>query len=144
AAREAGLGETLSRMYAGWPFFSNFVSNVEMTLAKTNMQVARIYVESLVPKDLVHLFSVIEAEYELAVGQVLALTGASSLLSIQPVLAQTLATRDEHLLPLQLLQVQLLQRVRAVRDSGQEPDPGLMRALLLTINGIATGLRNTG
>ena len=144
AARQAGLGETLSRMQAGWPFFSNFISNVEMTLAKTNLRVARIYVDSLVPSELRHLFASIEEEYELAVEQVLALTGSASLLSSQPVLAQTLATRDEHLLPLQLMQVQLLARVRATREEGGEPDPSLMRALLLTINGIATGLRNTG
>ena len=144
AARRAGLGETLARMHSGWPFFSNFVSNVEMTLAKTNLSVAGIYVDSLVPAELRYLFASIEEEYELAVEQVLALTGSASLLSGQPVLAQTLATRDEHLLPLQLMQVQLLERVRAAREEGGEPDPSLMRALLLTINGIATGLRNTG
>lgn len=144
AARQAGLGATLARMQAGWPFFSNFISNVEMTLAKTNLRVARIYVDSLVPAELRYLFASIEEEYELTVEQVLALTGSPSLLAREPVLAQTLATRDGHLLPLQLMQVQLLARVRAVREEGGEPDPGLMRALLLTINGIATGLRNTG
>jgi len=54
-------------------------------------------------------------------------------------------TRDRYLLPLQLLQVQLLRRVRATRESGSaDVDPTLRRALLLTVNGIATGLRNTG
>jgi len=60
------------------------------------------------------------------------------------VLATTLATRDEYLLPLQLLQVQLLERVRASREGDDAPDDELQRALLLSINAIATGLRNTG
>ena len=64
-------------------------------------------------------------------------------------LASTLATRDRYLLPLQLLQVQLLRRVRGARATtvdGEHSDvePTLRRALLLTVNGIATGLRNTG
>ena len=65
-------------------------------------------------------------------------------------LASTLATRDTYLLPLQLLQVQLLRRVRDARaasdgaEAAAEVDATLRRALLLTINGIATGLRNTG
>jgi phosphoenolpyruvate carboxylase len=123
-----------------------------MTLAKTDLEVARQYVEQLVPADLRHVFDDIVAEHELTVREVLALTGGGGLLASQPVLASTLETRDRYLLPLQLLQVQLLRRVRAARadDSttegvhGAEVDPTLRRALLLTVNGIATGLRNTG
>ena len=59
-------------------------------------------------------------------------------------LAATLVVRDPYLLPLQYLQVLLLRRVRAARADGAEVDPTLRRALLLTVNGIATGLRNTG
>jgi len=77
--------------------------------------------------------------------EVLALTGRERLLGSQPALAATLVTRDRYLLPLQLLQVQLLRRVRATRAADHaEVDPTLRRALLLTVNGIATGLRNTG
>jgi phosphoenolpyruvate carboxylase len=144
AARQAGYGEALGKMYRGWPFFANFVSNVEMTLAKTDLQVARLYVESLVPPSLHPLLRVIEEEYERTVAEILAVTGSSRLLSQQPTLRQTLDTRDEHLLPLQLMQIQLLERVRAAREGEGEPDEALMRALLLTVNAIATGLRNTG
>jgi phosphoenolpyruvate carboxylase len=59
-------------------------------------------------------------------------------------LARTLEIRDKYLLPLHHLQVSFLQRVREVRATGQEPDPALRRALSVTVNGIATGLRNTG
>jgi phosphoenolpyruvate carboxylase len=97
-----------------------------------------------VPDELRHVFDAIVREHETTVAEVLALTGESELLGAAPGLAATLAVRDRYLLPLQQLQVQLLRRVRAARESHDEPDPLLRRALLLTVNGIATGLRNTG
>jgi phosphoenolpyruvate carboxylase len=144
AARAAGLGDVMRQMHREWGFFGNFVSNVEMTLAKTDLGVARQYVDQLVPPHLHRVFDLVVAEHELTVRELLALTGEDAMLQAQPSLAQTLATRDTYLLPLQLLQVQLLRRVRSARAAGHEPDPILRRALLVTVNGIATGLRNTG
>jgi phosphoenolpyruvate carboxylase len=145
AAREAGLGDLLAEMHEDWAFFRNFVSNVEMTLAKTDLTVARQYVEQLVPLELRHVFDSIVEEHAVTRAEILAITGGDELLGSQPSLAATLVTRDRYLLPLQLLQVQLLRRVRATRESGSaDVDPTLRRALLLTVNGIATGLRNTG
>jgi phosphoenolpyruvate carboxylase len=107
--------------------------------------VAREYVDQLVPGELHHVFDAIVAEHETTVREVLALNGSGDLLGSQPSLASTLVTRDRYLLPLQLLQVQLLRRVRETRAvEGADVDPTLRRALLLTVNGIATGLRNTG
>jgi phosphoenolpyruvate carboxylase len=144
AARTSGLGDTMARMYSEWPFFSTFLSNVEMTLAKTDIEVAREYVHRLVPESLHYLFDQIVAEHDLTKRELLTVTNSSRLLDSQPLLAATLRTRDQYLRPLQLMQIQLLERVRHVRDSGDDIDPVLQRALLLTINGIATGLRNTG
>ena len=144
AAREAGFADELSAMLKNWNFFSNFISNVEMTLAKTDMEVAASYVTELVPAELHHLFETIKAEYDLTVSEVLRLTGETSALENNESLARTLQIRDKYLLPLHFLQVSFLKRVREVRASGSEPDANLRRALSVTVNGIATGLRNTG
>jgi phosphoenolpyruvate carboxylase len=143
-AREAGNAEALQAMTEQWHFFRTFLSNVEMTLVKTDMKIARHYVDNLVPPELHRIFELIEAEYELTVREVLALTGEETLLASQPTLAHTLAVREAYLMPLQYLQVTLLQRVRAASAAGEPSDPELTRALLVTVNGIASGLRNTG
>jgi phosphoenolpyruvate carboxylase len=144
AAREAGLSDLLVDMQRGWRFFSNFLSNVAMTLAKTDMQLAWQYVERLAPAELQRIYEVIRAEWELTVTELLAVTGESELLEANPVLQQTLHVRDAYLAPLHYLQIALMARWRGQRAEGGGADPAVARALLLTVNGIAAGLRNTG
>jgi phosphoenolpyruvate carboxylase len=147
-AAAADHGEDLREMYRGWPFFRTFLDNVSMTLVKTDLDIAATYVEALVPEELRGPFDDIRAEHDLTVAQVLAVTGDEALLDREPTLRTTLEIRDTYLDPLHHLQVQLLARYRAAGERGGEGegdvDPDLERALLLTINGIAAGMRNTG
>jgi phosphoenolpyruvate carboxylase len=137
AARDAGLGAELDQMFERWQFFDALVSNVEMALFKTDLDIAARYVE-LVPDAGRAPFRRICEEHARTADEVCRLLGGRGLLDRNPTLRRTLEVRQRHLVPLHLLQVDLLARTRA------RPDPQLQRALLLTVNGIAAGLRNTG
>ena len=140
AAREAGYGPVLDDEMRRWAFFTNLVGNVEMALAMTDLRIAEFYVDNLVEPGLQSIFDNIRLEYEVTVREVLRLLGTTTLLARQPVLRNTLAVRAVYLEPLHHLQVELLAQRRRVRAT----DPDLDRALLLTVNGIAAGLRSTG
>ncbi len=138
---QAMAGEAvIADMFRSWGFFRALISNVEMALAKTDLGITRRYVQRLVEPSVHYVFDMIADEYERTVAEVLRVVGAGSLLERQPILKRTLDVRDPYIDPISHLQVALLQRVRA----STVVDPLLSRALLLTINGIANGLRNTG
>lgn len=140
AALEAGYGEQLADALGRWRFLRSFLSKVEMTLSKTDLAISRRYVDQLVDPRLHPFFDRISAEHDRTVETLLSITGKDALLADQPVLQRTFEVRHGRLHALHELQIALLRRTRA----GGSPDEDLQRALLLTMNGIAAGLRNTG
>ncbi len=130
----------LREMYEKWPFFRSVLANMTMVLAKTDLAVASRYAE-LVPDPAVRepVFARIAAEHGLTVSLLLEITGEAALLDTQPELARSIRNRFPYLDPLNHLQVELLRRHRA----GQTDDR-TQRAIHLTINGLAAGLRNSG
>ena len=139
AAFSAGHGETVIDMYEQWPFFKSFIANVEMTLAKTDIGIASRYVSALVRDEDKHHFDTVREELSRTEQAIRRVTGADQLLDRYKTLQRTLRIRDVYLDPISHVQVSLLRRVRGGDDS-----PLLHRALLLSINGLAAGLRNTG
>ena len=136
---DAGLA-LLTEMQMRWPFFRSVLSNMTMVLAKTDLAIASRYAE-LVPDPAIRdpIFRRIAAEHARTVRYVLAITRQTSLLDDNPTLARSIRNRFPYLDPLNHLQVELLRRHRA----GQTDDR-TQRAIHLTINGLAAGLRNSG
>jgi len=136
ALAEADL-DSLREMRASWPFFATLISTLEMALFKTDLEVARRYLR-LVDEPLRERFwPAICAELERLIARILEITGAPRLLDSTPALLERLSHRNPWVDPLNHLQVELLERVRAGAEHDRE-------ALLATISGIAAGLRNTG
>ncbi len=136
--------QVLREMYEGWPFFRTTISNIEMALAKTDFQIARQYAETLVAPELSQqIFALLEDEYERSCRMVIQVTGEKRLLEKQPVLQRSIAVRNPYVDPMSYLQVELLARLRANKGKAEEREQ-LLYAILLTINGIAAGMRNTG
>lgn len=141
--------------YLKWPFFKMVISKVEMTLSKVDLQIANHYVRELThPEDRERfqvLFDRISHEYYLTREWVLKITGNQRLLDGDPPLQRSVQLRNATIVPLGLLQVSLLKRLRQHgRNSGsgaivsRYSKGELLRGALLTINGIAAGMRNTG
>jgi phosphoenolpyruvate carboxylase len=141
AAVARGEAALLQQMRAHWPFFRTRIDMLEMVLVKADAGIARLYDERLVADELRPLGQQLRDLLSQAEHMVLALTGQTRLLGSDPVLRESISVRDTYLDPLHLLQVELLARSRRLTEHGETP---LERALLVSVAGIAAGLRNTG
>ncbi len=131
-------GGLLREMYTEWAFFASTIDLVEMTLAKADGRIAAQY-DQLVTDELQPLGDDLRARLARAIDAVLAVTGHSVLLEANPVLRRSIDVRNPYVDPINLVQVELLRRLRA-----PNPDPSLVDAFAVTVNGIAAGMRNTG
>ena len=137
---DPGALETLKVMYRDWPFFRTLIDNAQMILSKADMNIARLYAGLVEDSALSsRIFGRIEKEYKLSVSSICAITGQNSLLEHMPILRDSIARRNPYVDPLSFIQLVLLKRLRGGDDS-----PGLLEAVLESIGGIASGLKNTG
>ncbi|MGE0876958.1 MAG: phosphoenolpyruvate carboxylase, partial [Burkholderiales bacterium] len=139
-AAKGGTLDELREMQRGWPFWRSVLSNMDMVMAKSDLGIASRYAE-LVPDARLRgaVFGRISAEWQRTRRHLLEITGQADFLGDNPALARSIRNRFPYLDPLNHLQVELLRRYRA-----GDTDERTRRAIHLTINGVAAGLRNSG
>ncbi|QGM81084.1 phosphoenolpyruvate carboxylase [Otariodibacter oris] len=136
-----GQEELLRAMCQEWPFFSTRIGMLEMVFSKTDLWLAEHYDQRLVPENLHHLGETLRNQLKSDIKTVLSLAHEGQLMADLPWIAESIALRNIYTDPLNLLQVELLHRLRL---QGENPNPELEQALMITITGIAAGMRNTG
>jgi len=141
AQQKPGNLEILKQMYAKWPFFRSTIDNLQMALMKADLTTAREY-SSLVEDEAIgnRIYQIIKEEYNKTKTILLEITGIEELLDHTPSIQESVYRRNPYVDPLNFFQVELIKQLR----EQEIPDKELLNQVLLTINGIAAGLRNTG
>jgi phosphoenolpyruvate carboxylase len=141
AADDPDHREILARMYREWPFFRTILNNMGMVLAKSDIEIGRRYADGLVddPAARDEIFGRIAAEHARTLDWHHRITGSTDPVADNPLLGRSLRNRYPYLDPLHVMQVDLLRRYRA-----GDRDDLIARGIQLTINAIATGIRNSG
>lgn len=136
--------ELLREMYDGWPFVKALLDNTETSLLKADMGIAALYADLVPDKELsTRLFGIISDEYNRTVKCVLEISGHQQLMDSEPVTQNAVRLRNPYVDPLNYIQVEMLKRLR--KQELNTSETALLReAVILTINGIASGLKNTG
>lgn len=136
--------ELLQEMYQNWPFFKGVLDNAQISLAKADMGIARLYAD-LVEDAAVRekIFGEIEQSYQRTRAQILQVTQQRELMDNSKTLKRSVARRNPYVDPLNFVQVSLLKALRQTDASSDEAND-LLHTVFLTINGIASGLKNTG
>ncbi|HZT77095.1 MAG TPA: phosphoenolpyruvate carboxylase [Vicinamibacterales bacterium] len=140
--RAAARGEDrlVAEMYDRWPFFQSTIDLIEMALAKSDARIAALYDRELVPPALQPLGHELRSRLTRAIDAIIHVTRHSVLVESNAVLRRSIDVRNPYVDPINLVQIEVLRRLRA----GSEDDERLHRAFVVTVNGIAAGLRNTG
>jgi phosphoenolpyruvate carboxylase len=137
--------ETMQEMYSGWPFFQALMDNAEMSLMKADMEIAALY-SGLMPDQQIAkaIFGPILEEYERTKIHVLRVTKHGELMEAEPVIQRSIHLRNPYVDPLNYVQVEALRRLRGFEKMDPQEAEDWQATMVLTINGIASGLRNTG
>ncbi|HEY2491715.1 MAG TPA: phosphoenolpyruvate carboxylase [Paenibacillus sp.] len=136
--------KVLQEMYANFSFFTSLIDTLQMAIAKADLIIAKEYANMTKEESYrQRIFGQIEEEFKLTSDLILKITGQKEILDNVPVIQESIKLRNPYVDPLSYLQVQLLSELREIRDQGED-NSELLREVLLTINGIAAGLRNTG
>jgi phosphoenolpyruvate carboxylase len=132
-------------MYLEWPFFSALLDNAEMSLLKADMGIASLYAGLVPDQDFARrIFKIIDSEYQETRQALLEITGHQELMDAEPVIQRSVHLRNPYVDPLNYIQVEMLRRLRALPDAETSQADDLREVIVITINGIAAGLRNTG
>jgi phosphoenolpyruvate carboxylase len=143
APAQAAPLATLQAMYAGWPFFRALLDNAQMILAKADMDIARRYALLVEDRALAdEIFGAILAEHQRAAQMICAVCRIDEILAASPVLQKSIKLRNPYVDPLSFVQIELLRRLRGELPADERAE--IADAMLLSINGIAAGLKNTG
>lgn len=141
-ALDNGREPVMQDMLASWPFFRSRLSMLDMVFYKADIRVGQAYDEKLVPQELRHFGEKLRAELSESIALLLKLLGQKEVMESDPKGKQSMSIRADYLQPLHYLQMELLQRIRALDDTHE--DRTLEKAMMVTITGIAVGMRNTG
>jgi phosphoenolpyruvate carboxylase len=140
-AQQQGLQDTIDDMLQHWPFFHSRLSMLDMVFNKADARISAEYDQRLVPEELRHFGEALREELNMSVALLLEVLGQQSVMESDPKGKESMTIRAGYLQPLHFLQIELLDRIRQL---GEQTDPVLERAMMVTIAGIAVGMRNTG
>jgi phosphoenolpyruvate carboxylase len=134
--------KVVNEMFSEWPFYRSRLSMLDMVFHKADPRISEAYDERLVPKELKHFGEALRNELKESISSLLAITGDDDIMKNDPQGKESMEIRAAYLQPLHYLQIELLDRIRKAGDDAQ--NTSLERAMMVTITGIATGMRNTG
>jgi len=134
--------KVVNEMFSEWPFYRSRLSMLDMVFHKADPRISEAYDERLVPKELKHFGEALRSELKQSISSLLAITGNDDIMKNDPQGKESMEIRAAYLQPLHYLQIELLDRIRKAGDDAQ--NTSLERAMMVTIAGIAIGMRNTG
>lgn len=141
--QHSGSLSELKQMYQEWPFFENLINNAQMSLAKADMGIARLYVDLFPQREVAEeIFRKIEEEYRLTKSLVLKVVEAKRLLDQEPTLQKSIELRNPYVDPLNFIQAEMMRRYQLEKSEKKQKE--ILKVMEICISGISAGLRNSG